>query len=1214
MIPHIAFQPGRGRAGAPAVPQPAVIAANSWSQPVWALQSGAGVTPRALPAKVPGIDAPAPGMAVTDNSGGGQSWKTVTITGTDRLIAGWDFAGCVVTVRGARATIEDCRFAPPKVWSSSTSSIVNAPYALTLGIGADDVSDAIVRYCDFDGGEGKCNSAIFVAAGGARALISNSRFRFFASDNLKILSTFTSDADRPRVYDCYLDHGGYGAPAAHYDAITVGRGGAHIRRVLFNDTARANAYGLNNDVRCQADAAGYVIDNVLVEDCVAFGRTGPSMPFQNSNDNSAVGSVRYRRLIIAANDAGNILPNGQQDSEGIVEITNILRFADGAAVAIPPLKPGGFTYTPTLATLPSGTVAGVEVGSFSAVDLNGEAITYALQDSAGGRFAISGNKLRTGLIATEYGVAQSHMIVVRISDAGGKYMDRNVTIAVSSPGGLPTITVDQGSLRFPAVNGLASNIALANYSYLSASNPNATAGTWFNNDQCWMASLEVPWEQLDGATASTVFGVLGNLNAVGATSPRTFGLFVGGKRHATLAGKMQIVANSENAASADWFNKTIDISALRHMLVVFRRSGSTFFAEVYAKGALVASVSQAVGGWAASARQGSNLLIGHMGSSAGAALSSGGIAGFPGSIGLIGHYVGAVTQADLEAISAGTHPLTQLTAANWRQYRDLMDASTASLTKPAGATGDASAAFTASGTGFGRGSDLLGRRSGAAWIAADALPDGYVWGLQPGQTTATVRVSGAAAGVTGLVEARVLDESGQVTADWTILTGSAIAGGAWTGTMAAPRNSGWGHIDVRPASNPTLICRLRNKVGVGFKFGVMGQSQLSIALNAADMAKVPAANTALSYQTFDQTILAPVLKRSTQGRPVTDFAAVAADLIRTYTTAPVCIIDMAVAGTGIDQLLDDSENARRWSDIPAMLAMCGSDISAVIINWSTNNQSTLAMLEGYLDPLIRGDAPVGATPAYTVNHFLRDGLTFPATMAIALSPPTRHTDTSKTAVTDFTGGPYTSQAGAARADYYAYPAAHPGVIAAIGPSIDDMAITSNGGPHPPTNVDEGPSRVARRLVVGLLRAMGTDTTTDPAIQSGALTSGSTAIDVNVSRPNGGSIQTAWAIKGVAVPAGYTTVQGFEVQSGGTGNWSRSGFTAEIVNAAGGVVRLTKSSGTWPAGTKIRYLANGPLDYGLPTEADKPYHGMLYESGPLEGGLGLPVRGLWTAAL
>jgi hypothetical protein len=65
--------------------------------------------------------------------------------------------------------------------------------------------------------------------------------------------------------------------------------------------------------------------------------------------------------------------------------------------------------------------------------------------------------------------------------------------------------------------------------------------------------------------------------------------------------------------------------------------------------------------------------------------------------------------------------------------------------------------------------------------------------------------------------------------------------------------------------------------------------------------------------------------------------------------------------------------------------------------------------------------------------------------------------------------------------------------------------------------------------------MGLDVTTDPAITAAALTFGGAAIDVTASRPNGRTIQTGARLQ--------------------------SGFSAEIVDASAGLVRLTKASDT-----------------------------------------------------
>lgn len=794
----------------------------------------------------------------------------------------------------------------------------------------------------------------------------------------------------------------------------------------------------------------------------------------------------------------------------------------------------------------------------------------------------------------------------------------------SGPVPLPTITVDQASIRFPGVNERVTNQnGAAHIHYLRAPSHSPTTGTYLNNDQCFLFSLEVPWDELDGISTSNIFGVMGNLSSaiLSPTTARTFGFMLGGKKHASIAGKIRAIFNSESGNSADWVAADLDISSYRRLLIAFRRVGSDFFFEAYHRGARVAQWTRAVGNFAATgSRITADYIIGCMGTAVVGSVpsASGALSGLVGSIGHVGLYVGTVAQADLEAISTGVHPLTQLTAANWRQYRDLTDTSSASLTKPSAATGDATAAFTAVGSAFERGSNILPVQAGAGWIEPNFIASGFVWGRLSGENARAVTFSGGAstslAGET--VEMRFFDEAtGQLTRDWTAI-GIIGGDGSWSGSINLPKNNGWGGADFRLASDPTKLHRLRSKVGVGLKFAVWGQSQLEIAMKAADMAKVPASNTALSQVFHDVALGIVTLKRSRPDRGVTDFAAVMADLCRTYTTEPICVVGYVKGGTGLGDLMDDTINGysggtgRQWSDVTLINGIAGTDHSASIINWATEEMGVLNMLEGYYDPFIRGDAPSGPlVQPYTVQHWLGDG-TFQAGMKIVLSPLTRHTINTATAQDS---SAYAA-AGAARQAAYDYAVAYPGVLAAVGPSLDDMAIVSGGGPHEPTGVDEGPSRVARRLTVGLMRGVGLDTTVDPTVASADLTSGGATIDLTVTRPNGGAIQTAWSIKGVSVPVGATTVQGFEIQSGGAGAWSRSGFTAEIISGAAGTVRLTKSSGTWPAGTKIRYLANGPLDYGNPVEADKLYHGILYESGALEGGIGLPVRGLWTATL
>ncbi|KAB0266156.1 calcium-binding protein [Microvirga brassicacearum] len=73
---------------------------------------------------------------------------------------------------------------------------------------------------------------------------------------------------------------------------------------------------------------------------------------------------------------------------------------------------------------------GAVVGSFSQQDPNaGDTFTYTLLDSSGGRFAIVNGKLAVADgIRLDFEQAASHQVAVRVTDQGGKSLDRSFTI------------------------------------------------------------------------------------------------------------------------------------------------------------------------------------------------------------------------------------------------------------------------------------------------------------------------------------------------------------------------------------------------------------------------------------------------------------------------------------------------------------------------------------------------------------------------------------------------------------------------------------------------------------------------------------------------------------------------------------------------------------------------------------------------------------------
>ncbi|EIM25786.1 Calx-beta domain-containing protein [Microvirga lotononidis] len=71
-----------------------------------------------------------------------------------------------------------------------------------------------------------------------------------------------------------------------------------------------------------------------------------------------------------------------------------------------------------------------EIGVLSATDPDGQTLTFSLLENAGGRFAISGNKLVLAGPGVNYEEAKSHQIKVRVDDGHGGVQDQVFTINV----------------------------------------------------------------------------------------------------------------------------------------------------------------------------------------------------------------------------------------------------------------------------------------------------------------------------------------------------------------------------------------------------------------------------------------------------------------------------------------------------------------------------------------------------------------------------------------------------------------------------------------------------------------------------------------------------------------------------------------------------------------------------------------------------------------
>ncbi len=166
-------------------------------------------------------------------------------------------------------------------------------------------------------------------------------------------------------------------------------------------------------------------------------------------------------------DAGDTVTYSLTDNAGgrfaINSSTGVITVADGALldyestpshnVIVRVTDAGGLTYdetftinltnvneAPTDLALSANTVAenaatGTVVGTVSGADPDaGDTVTYSLTDNAGGRFAINSS---TGVITVadgallNYEATTSHMITVRVMDAGGLNYDKSFTIILA---------------------------------------------------------------------------------------------------------------------------------------------------------------------------------------------------------------------------------------------------------------------------------------------------------------------------------------------------------------------------------------------------------------------------------------------------------------------------------------------------------------------------------------------------------------------------------------------------------------------------------------------------------------------------------------------------------------------------------------------------------------------------------------------------------------
>ena len=189
---------------------------------------------------------------------------------------------------------------------------------------------------------------------------------------------------------------------------------------------------------------------------------------------------------------------------------------------------------------------GTTIGTFSAVDPEGTALSYKLTDSAGGLFKLSGNVLQLAK-AVDYEKVQSETVTVQVTDKGKLTATKTFTITINDV--LETITATpgnstlKGSIGADKMTGSAGDNVLYGYDgndILDGGNGNDTLYGGAGNDILIGGNTRGP-DKLYGGTGADIFAFT-NFSAKGGDNDTISDFRVSENDRISLAG---IDANSE---------------------------------------------------------------------------------------------------------------------------------------------------------------------------------------------------------------------------------------------------------------------------------------------------------------------------------------------------------------------------------------------------------------------------------------------------------------------------------------------------------------------------------------------------------------------------------------------------------------------------------------------------------------------------------------------
>ncbi|OWJ84087.1 hypothetical protein CDV52_09385 [Haematobacter missouriensis] len=583
---------------------------------------------------------------------------------------------------------------------------------------------------------------------------------------------------------------------------------------------------------------------------------------------------------------------------------------------------------------------------------------------------------------------------------------------------------------------------------------------------------------------------------------------------------------------------------------------------------------------------------------------------WPGQIETIGYVAGtAASPADWAAIARGAAVRDVIPVADLRFLR-AFDGTEASFAPPAWATADRTAPARPVGSrtkGVPPATLLPGttfRRQSATAYALLRMPSsGMVFGLMKGETSRSVPFHGLSSGP---VELRVFEaETGRIVQDWTRM--SHYAEGAWSGALTLPESTdGWLFADVRLASDPAVVGHWRNEFGVGWKFQLVGQSNVNTAMMAGHAGVAIIEPMGASYvenvirgQRETEGAAARYMTMSRIGMAAnSDGQIMFVNQIRKYRPkTPIMIYHDAVNGTPMRGFMRGEykkapRGDRHYTDMTDKYAAYGDDISVQVFQWglsdSINVKSIRDLMQAWLYGTGREAIPNLYAPMRALPHTRFALVAMDRGGAVAeLRLPNSES----------------------RLDYVERQMASDPRLAVSPPVSDYRVDTDQLAAHAAPGMLEGGARWAGRAAIGAARALGWDHSQNPYYAHARLSADRRTILVDAVAVNGGKIYS---------PA-PDALRGWLVKEPRDENWIASGTNRFTARLQGNVVELTRSEGVWPNNTEVyRRAPSENRAKGDGAAEDALHAGAIYETYDLDamnglvdghaGGTGLPVLG------